>query len=591
MDQYIVSARKYRPITFESVVGQRSLTEMLRNAIRSNHLAHAYLFCGPRGVGKTTCARIFAKTINCQNLTPESDACNECDSCKSFNAQQSFNYHELDAASNNSVDNIRDLIKEVLIPPQDGKYSVFVIDEVHMLSTAAFNALLKTLEEPPAHVIFIMATTEKHKVLPTILSRCQVFDFSRITVSDIIEHLKYVARTEGYTVEDSALAVVAKKADGGMRDALSVFDQLATYCTDAEGLTNITYEKTIQVLNVLDTDYYFRLVNIILSGDISAALLLLNEILEKGFDSANFLSGFASHLRDILVSKDPQTASLLETSESIRAQYVQQAKSCSAMWLFKVLDAVSTAEFNHRTARDKRLTVELLLVRLCSFVQAQAVTQSAEQPQPLPNIPAQPRPNVAPQPKPNVAPQPKPNVAPQPKPNVAPQAKPNVASPLPGIPTIPTMPPMQSSAAQASVMQSASVQPSSQPANINTDNQRPFTEEQMADAWKLMCRQLFANDKINLALLSNISIKKKSELVYEVQLPNKILQEEISAQHSRMLRFLKEQLHNGQIQLEVGVEEQQQTTVAYTAEEKMNVLLQLNPELQNMRTELGLIIE
>ena len=310
--KYIVSARKYRPSTFESVVGQKALTETLRNAIRSNHLAHAYLFCGPRGVGKTTCARIFAKTINCLSPTADHDACNQCESCVAFNEQRSFNIHELDAASNNSVDDIRHIIDEVRIPPQIGKYSVFIIDEVHMLSAAAFNALLKTLEEPPAHAIFILATTEKHKVLPTILSRCQVFDFSRITIADIVGHLQYVAGQEGVTVSEEALNVVAQKADGGMRDALSIFDQLVTFCGK-----EITYEQTIASLNVLDTEYYFRLVDAALRADISSALLLFDEILGKGFDAGHFVSGFTTHLRNVLVSKDAATVSLLEVYQRL----------------------------------------------------------------------------------------------------------------------------------------------------------------------------------------------------------------------------------------------------------------------------------
>ena len=302
MENYVVSARKYRPQTFESVVGQQALTQTLQNAIRQNHLAHAYLFCGPRGVGKTTCARIFAKTINCLNPQNGFDACNECESCKAFNEQRSFNIHELDAASNNSVEDIRSLIDQVRIPPQIGKYSVYIIDEVHMLSAGAFNALLKTLEEPPSYAIFILATTEKHKVLPTILSRCQVYDFNRITVPDTIAYLQKVAANEGVTADEEALNVVAQKADGGMRDALSIFDQLVAFCG-----SNITYERTIEVLNVLNADYYFTLVEHALRHDVSSALMLFNDVLNHGFDASHFVIGFAQHLRDVLVSKDPKT--------------------------------------------------------------------------------------------------------------------------------------------------------------------------------------------------------------------------------------------------------------------------------------------
>ena len=599
MEHYIVSARKYRPITFESVVGQRSLTDMLRNAIRTNHLAHAYLFCGPRGVGKTTCARIFARTINCSNLTADSDACNECPSCRAFNAQQSFNYHELDAASNNSVDDIRTLIQEVQIPPQDGKYSVFVIDEVHMLSTAAFNALLKTLEEPPAHAIFIMATTEKHKVLPTILSRCQVFDFSRITVADIISHLAYVAKTEGYEADESALAVVARKADGGMRDALSVFDQLATFCTDEQGHTKITYDKAINVLNVLDTDYYFRLVDMALNADVSSALLLLNEVLNKGFDGANFLAGFASHLRDVLVAKDPQTIILLETSESIRRQYAGQAAKCAAVWLFRVLDIVGSTEAAYRTARDKRLTLELMLIKLCRLLANDSQPQTGSQPQTVNRQPA----NAATQrvataansaqqatsatpasSKQPVASQPAASIK-QPVANNIQRAPMQGMSAMPGIPTIPIPGgPAPTATPQPMVAQ--------QPQQQETPQNAPFTEEQMAEAWRLMCKQLFAEDKINQALLSNIAIQKKDELTYEVQLPNKLLQQEITNNHlAKMHGFLRKTLRNTGVNIIIGLEEVQTEQVAYTAAEKMQVLLKLNPELSTLTSELGLIVQ
>ena len=395
MENYIVSARKYRPQTFESVVGQQALTQTLQNAIRQNHLAHAYLFCGPRGVGKTTCARIFAKTINCLNPQNGFDACNECESCKAFNEQRSFNIHELDAASNNSVEDIRSLIDQVRIPPQIGKYSVYIIDEVHMLSAGAFNALLKTLEEPPSYAIFILATTEKHKVLPTILSRCQVYDFNRITVPDTIAYLQSVAQKEGITVSEEALNVVAQKADGGMRDALSIFDQLVAFCG-----TTITYERTIEVLNVLNVDYYFSLVDYALAHNTAQALLLFNEVLNHGFDAGHFVTGFAQHLRDVLVSKDAVTLPLLETSDAIRKRYAEQAQRCHPMWLFQALDILNTCDINYRTARNKRLTVELALVKLCQL----GVTQNI----PIaPNTPSAPKVSVpAPQPKPAAAPQP-----------------------------------------------------------------------------------------------------------------------------------------------------------------------------------------
>ena len=385
MENYIVSARKYRPQTFESVVGQQALTQTLQNAIRQNHLAHAYLFCGPRGVGKTTCARIFAKTINCLHPQNGYDACNECESCKAFNEQRSFNIHELDAASNNSVEDIRSLIDQVRIPPQIGKYSVYIIDEVHMLSTGAFNALLKTLEEPPSYAIFILATTEKHKVLPTILSRCQVYDFNRITVPDTIAYLQKVAANEGVTASEEALNVVAQKADGGMRDALSIFDQLVAFCGN-----NITYEQTIAVLNVLNADYYFQLVEAALTHDVTKALLLFNDVLNHGFDAGHFVTGFAQHLRDVLVSRDPQTLPLLETGDAIRARYAEQAKHCAPMWLFQALDILNTCDINYRTARNKRLTVELALVKLCQLGVPQTIPSAPSAPSAEPVVPAKP---------------------------------------------------------------------------------------------------------------------------------------------------------------------------------------------------------
>ena len=357
MSEYIVSARKYRPMTFDTVVGQGSIATTLKNAIHSGKLAHAYLFCGPRGVGKTTCARIFAKTINCLHPREDGEACNECESCQAFNEQRSMNIHELDAASNNSVDDIRALIDQVRIPPQIGKYKVFIIDEVHMLSTSAFNAFLKTLEEPPAHAIFILATTEKHKILPTILSRCQIYDFQRMSVENTVQHLAHVAEQEGYAFEPAALTVIAQKADGGMRDALSIFDQVASYSGG-----NLTYQHVIENLNVLDYDYYFRLVDLMLEKKIPESMLLYNEILQRGFDGAPFISGLSSHLRDLLVSKDPQTTSLLEASDDIRQRYQQQAQRCKAQWLYRAIRICNDCDQAYRTSRNKRLQVELALI-------------------------------------------------------------------------------------------------------------------------------------------------------------------------------------------------------------------------------------
>lgn len=360
MDNYIVSARKYRPSTFRSVIGQSSLTTTLKNAIATNKLAHAYLFCGPRGVGKTTCARIFAKTINCQSLSADGEACNVCESCVAFNEQRSLNIHELDAASNNSVDDIRSLIDQVRIPPQIGKYKVYIIDEVHMLSSSAFNAFLKTLEEPPHHAIFILATTEKHKILPTILSRCQIYDFSRISIHDTVEHLQYVASQEGVTAEVEALNVLAQKADGGMRDALSIFDQVVSFTGG-----NVTYKAVIENLNVLDYEYYFKLTDAILTGNVVDSLLILNDILNKGFDGQNITSGVATHFRDLLVCKDPRTVELFEVGASIKERYLSSAQKCANEFLYKAIELVNECDLNYRLSRNKKLLMEIMLIRLC----------------------------------------------------------------------------------------------------------------------------------------------------------------------------------------------------------------------------------
>lgn len=362
MDNYIVSARKYRPQTFDSVVGQKALTTTLKNAISNGKLAHAYLFCGPRGVGKTTCARIFAKTINCLSPQASGEACNECESCQAFNEGRSMNIFELDAASNNSVDDIRQIIEQVNTPPQVGTYKVFIIDEVHMLSPAAFNAFLKTLEEPPAHVIFILATTEKHKVLPTILSRCQIYDFNRMEIADIVAHLKNVAAKEGVQAEDEALNIIAQKADGGMRDALSIFDQVASF---SEG--DITYKKVIEDLNVLDYDYYFKITDELLANNITQVMLTFNDILRKGFDANIFMGGLASHFRELLVSQDAATLPLLEVADSVRQRYAEQAQKCKTKFLYKALKLCNDCDINYRTSRNKRLTVEITLIEVAQL--------------------------------------------------------------------------------------------------------------------------------------------------------------------------------------------------------------------------------
>ena len=572
MENYIVSARKYRPTTFESVVGQQALTQTLRNAIRTNHLAHAYLFCGPRGVGKTTCARIFAKTINCLAPTSEHDACNQCESCVAFNEQRSFNIHELDAASNNSVEDIRSLIDQVRIPPQIGKYSVYIIDEVHMLSQGAFNALLKTLEEPPSYAIFILATTEKHKVLPTILSRCQVYDFSRITVADTIHHLQYVAQKEGVNASEEALNVVAQKADGGMRDALSIFDQLVSFCG-----TTISYEQAIEVLNVLDTDYYFRLVDAALTQNVSAALLLLNEVLVKGFDAGHFVTGFAQHLRDVLVSKDAATTQLLETSDAIRQHYQEQAKHCNAKWLFNALDIMNTCDIQYRTAKNKRLTVELALVKLCRLMEPVEVpvAQPVQKPAPTPAA----KPAAAPAAAPVSAPQP----APAPK-AVAP------TPPPPPKPMMGAMPSLGNLGKMGAVSQPAA-QPTTAAAPAEQEKRNnPFTIDQLRSAWVGQVKNFEKEERFK-NMLTTYELVQDTDTLFHITVDNQLQKKEFAKFGKQLMENIRQVLQNDMIQLRVDVAEYVATQVAYTATEKYKLLAQQNPHLEDLRQRMNLQLE
>ena len=375
MENFVVSARKYRPSNFKSVVGQGHITTTLKNAIKNNHLAQAFLFCGPRGVGKTTCARILAKTINCQNLTPEFEACNQCDSCKAFNNNASFNVHELDAASNNSVDDIRSLVDQVRYAPQQGQFKVYIIDEVHMLSNQAFNAFLKTLEEPPKYAIFILATTEKHKIIPTILSRCQIFDFNRIQINDITDHLKYISKEENIEAEDEALRLIATKADGALRDALSIFDLIVTYSSE----NKVTYQETINNLHILDYDYYFKVVDALLAGNISNVLLIFDEILKKGFDGHNFIIGLTEHLRDLVVCKDPATVELIQVSDATKERYLDQSKNASISFLLSALNSCNQCDIHYKASKNQRLHVELALMKLAKLPQALSLAALAQE--------------------------------------------------------------------------------------------------------------------------------------------------------------------------------------------------------------------
>ncbi len=558
MSDYIVSARKYRPQTFESVVGQQALTQTLQNAIRLNRLAHAYLFCGPRGVGKTTCARIFAKTINCLNPQNGHDACNECESCRAFNEQRSFNIHELDAASNNSVEDIKSILDQVRIPPQIGKYSVFIIDEVHMLSTAAFNALLKTLEEPPSYAIFILATTEKHKVLPTILSRCQVYDFNRITVPDTIAYLQSVAANEGISVTEDALNVVAQKADGGMRDALSIFDQLVAFCG-----TTITYEQTIAVLNVLNSDYYFQLVDAALRHDVTASLLLFNDVLSHGFDASHFVTGLAQHLRDVLVSKDPQTLPLLETSDSIRQRYADQAAHCAPVWLFQALDILNTCDINYRTARNKRLTVELALVKLCQLGVQVVVPSSPSKP----SAPSKPS---------------------------SPSSPSNFSSPTtpttPSAPSSPSMPKMPKISLGLGVKKEQPAQPSQAPEAPKQEENRPFTDDQLRGAWVGLAAA--HADELRLKqLMETYTPSLISDTSAQIKMPNPWQMKELQKAMPSLLKQLRATLHNDLLDIQVIQEEFNQEQMAFTAEEKYALMAEQNPALAQMKDLLDLQID
>ena len=586
MDNYIVSARKYRPSTFRSVVGQKSLTTTLKNAIQSNKLAHAYLFCGPRGVGKTSCARIFAKTINCLNPTADGEACNACESCRAFNEQRSYNIHELDAASNNSVDDIRTLIDQVRIPPPIGKYKVFIIDEVHMLTTAAFNAFLKTLEEPPHHALFILATTEKHKVLPTILSRCQIYDFSRISIADMVEHLQYVSSQEGVTAEPEALNVIAQKADGGMRDALSIFDQVVSFTNG-----NITYQAVIDNLNVLDYEYYFRLTDAILSGNVRASLLILNEILGKGFDGQNIITGLAGHFRDLLVCRDESTLVLFEVGASIRERYKEMAKHCPDQLLFKAIELANTCDLNYRASRNKRLLLELTLIQLCQLTQvavddkkkaliepiagtnpsSQAVNSG--QPQQPPQAPSVTAAAGAPQ----VMSTHMPSSVPAPPPSTAPNPARKTARPM-GI----------------SMKEIGVEKPKQQTVQQATTNVKevvtPFDNDSLVREWDNYAATI---DK--KVYLKNTMINCKPTLqenyYFEVAVHNPGQQEDLINNAIHILPFLRQHLNNSRIQMRVRIVEGNEKHLAYTSTEKLELLMKINPTLGRLRDEFNLTLD
>lgn len=600
MDQFIVSARKYRPSTFDTVVGQSHITTTLKNAIRQQQLAQAFLFCGPRGVGKTTCARILAKTINCQNLTPETEPCNECDSCRSFNASASFNIHELDAASNNSVDDIRNLVDQVRYPPQSGKYKIYIIDEVHMLSNAAFNAFLKTLEEPPSYAIFILATTEKHKIIPTILSRCQIFDFNRIGVNDIAVHLGNIAGKESIRAEEEALQLIAQKADGGLRDALSMFDLITTFSTDR----SISYKNTIDNLHILDYDYYFRMTEALLNESIPQALLIFNEILQKGFDGHQFMVGLCEHLRNLLVCKDPATVTLLQVAGNVQKKYLAQSGQASVSFLLSALNQGNQCDLNYKTSKNQRLLVELTLMKMAHIPSAIDMTRavqngSADLKKKLDTVENTPKTE---QKSPLAG-------GNQPPVNgsasngtvsgvkTTPSVTPNTTIPTQSVGTTPvgnqpnpnrTNPALKTPKLTPSISLSSLSDTSEKKADdtetvINYGNE-PFTPDQLLQQWQAFAATRsyptellilnrgyeFQNGTILLKLENQIQLTQLNEFRYE------------------LLEFLRKRLRNSTIQMQGEIVEQGKKRMVYTNREKFDYLAEKYPVLNDLKSQLGL---
>ena len=582
MDEYIVSARKYRPATFDAVVGQKALTATLKNAVKSGKLAHAYLFCGPRGVGKTTCARIFAKAINCLNPTPDGEACNECESCKAFNEQRSYNIFELDAASNNTVENIKSLMEQTRIPPQVGRYKVFIIDEVHMLSTAAFNAFLKTLEEPPAHVIFILATTEKHKILPTIISRCQIYDFERMTVQDTIAYLEKVAKKEGFTYEERALEVIAEKADGGMRDALSIFDQAASFCQG-----NITYAKVIEDLNELDTDNYFKIVDLSLDNKVSDIMLLLNSIIAKGFDGGNLVNGLASHLRNVLMAKDPQTVKLLEASEQQSKKYVEQAGKCPVKFVYKALKILNQCDLSYRQSSNKRLLVELTLIQVAQLTQPDDDGSVAgRSPKRLKSLfkhllasrPKATRQVVA------AGPQLRYGQKPQPERSetVAEQPMKDEASERQATPLAKKLKIGNIGITFAGLKKTETAEAKKEPEITNKDENEPFTQDMLELQWLSMCNRMPQKMVALASRMKNMAPQVKSLPNIELVVDNQILLDQLSPIKGRIRASLAKALHNGNIQLDFRLAEAKEAGRILTKKDIVEEMRKKNPTVEKL---------
>ena len=602
MENFIVSARKYRPATFDTVVGQKALIVTLKNAILTGKLAHAYLFCGPRGVGKTTCARIFAKSINCEHLTPEGEACNECESCRAFNEQRSYNIHELDAASNNSVDDIRELIDQVRIPPQIGRYKVFIIDEVHMLSTAAFNAFLKTLEEPPRHAIFILATTERHKVLPTILSRCQIYDFTRIELSDIVEHLAKVASKEGVTAEEAALHIIAQKADGGMRDALSLFDQMVSY---TQG--NVTYQGVIGSLNILDYDYYFRFTDLFIQHKISETMLLFDEVLRRGFDGGNFITNLTAHLRDLLVSREAATLPLLEVSHDVRERYREQAQKCSEGFLIHAIKLCNDCDLNYRVSKNKRLLVELTLIQLSQLTGDPDELGSGRRPKRLKPL-FQKAVATASASQPNNS-KPAPSAAPQ-QAGVASQRVPNVAPAVSSVelPTLSALSRLSSTqgarpipalkrpsfSIRGKLNEAAAAQSSQTASAANTPvasrqiEDLPVSEDGLLICWKQFAMTLPKEQAAMVGRILNIRPTLKPDLMVDVCIDNRMVAAELQNMKAQIEAYLRQQLQNRKLSLNITIGETQTAHKIYSRVEQFQILESRNPMLRKLKEALDL---
>ena len=588
MENFVVSARKYRPSTFDTVVGQQSITNTLKNAINNNHLAQAFLFCGPRGVGKTSCARILAKTINCMDLSAETEACDQCESCRGFNDNHSFNIHELDAASNNGVDKIRELVDQVRFAPQVGKYNIYIIDEVHMLSQAAFNAFLKTLEEPPAHALFILATTEKHKIIPTILSRCQIFDFKRIQIADIATHLGYVAKNEGIEAEQEALHIIAQKADGALRDALSIFDQIISYCGD-----KLSYQAVIQNLNILDYDYYFKITDALYNTDIPTALNGFNEILNNGFDGHHFINGLGMHFRNLLVAKDAVTLNLLEVGDSIKNRYLEQSKEWEQQYLLKSLELCNKVDLNYRMSKNQRLLVEITLMQICGI---KGTNESTEKKTFVVNKPAQNDLNISKNSSPIGVKDEETKVQP------AAQEVPAVETQKIDLP--------KTSAKSIKIVnfkdniekKTISINPNAEKKKeektheIVTDEKRNkdhFSQEHLDDCWKNYAHQKHNEGKHNL--LSILRDKKailEDNYTIRVNLDNKVQEEVFNEDKSNILGFIKTHLKNDEITVQVTVTPvKEEEMKAYTAEDKFKKMVKKNPDLGILKDKFDLEID